>query len=64
MCSALNLTVIELICNSVISRHQNYQKPYSFEGTTSFLGPMNPNKYPAIFRIWISSLPSVIRYLL
>lgn len=37
---------------------------YNFEEATSFLGPMNPKRYPAILRIWISSLPSVIRYLL
>lgn len=34
---------------------------YSFHVTTSsFFAPVNPNKKPAAFRIWISSLPSVI----
>jgi len=41
----------------------NIHHDHSLDAVTSFLGPVKPKRYPAIFRIWISSLPSVIRYL-
>lgn len=52
------------ICWNMIENEANSQNIcYNFDNS-AFLGPLYPNKYAAIFLIWISSLPSVIRYLL